>query len=128
MLSFIRTHNEPPAETVDEVIATTIAQTREALKRRQAPDGHWVYELEADSTIPSEYIMLEHYLGEIDAELEQKIARYLRQRQRPDGGWPLFYDGDVDISATVKAYLALKLVGDSPDAPHMRRAREAILA
>jgi squalene-hopene/tetraprenyl-beta-curcumene cyclase len=128
MLSFIRTHNEPPAESIDDVIAATIAQTRDALKRRQAPDGHWVYELEADTTIPSEYIMLEHYLDEIDAGLEQKIARYLRRRQRPDGGWPLFYDGEIDISATVKAYLALKLAGDDPEAAHMRRAREAILA
>src|SRR5258708_4582371 len=101
MLSFIRTHDEPPAESIDEVIAATIAQTREALKRRQALDGHWVYELEADTTIPSEYIMLEHYLDEIDVEIEQKIARYLRQRQRADGGWPLFYDGEIDISATV---------------------------
>src|SRR4051812_24659378 len=116
MLSFIRTH-QAPVETTDEVIAAVIAQAREAIKRRQAADGHWVYELEADSTIPSEYIMLEHYLDEIDVELQQKIARYLRKRQRADGGWPLFHDGEMDLSATVKAYIALKLAGDDPDAP-----------
>jgi squalene-hopene/tetraprenyl-beta-curcumene cyclase len=112
----------------DDALDAVIAQTRASLKRRQAPDGHWVYELEADATIPSEYIMLEHYLGEIDPDLEQKIARYLRSRQGSHGGWPLFYDGEMDLSATVKAYFALKLAGDDPEAPHMRRAREAILA
>ncbi len=115
-------------ETRDDAIDAVIAQTRDVLRRRQAPDGHWVYELEADATIPSEYIMLGHYLGEIEPELEQKIARYLRGIQGRHGGWPLFYDGDVDLSATVKAYFALKLVGDDPEAPHMRRARAAILA
>src|SRR3954469_14569847 len=126
MLSFIRTH-EAPAESIDEAIATLVAQGRESLKRRQAADGHWVYELEADSTIPSEYIMLEHYLDEIDPALEQKIGRYLRDRQLPNGGWPLFYDGEMNLSGTVKAYFALKLAGDDIEAPHMRRAREAIL-
>src|SRR5579863_7253751 len=108
-------------ETRDDAIDDVIAQTRDALRRRQAADGHWVYELEADATIPSEFIMLGHYLGEIEPELEQKIARYLRNGQGRHGGWPLFYEGDLDISATVKAYFALKLVGDDPDAPHMRR-------
>ncbi len=116
------------SETRDDAIDAVIAETREVLRRRQAADGHWVYELEADATIPAEYIMLGHYLGEIEPALEQKIARYLRSGQGRHGGWPLFYDGDVDLSATVKAYFALKLVGDDPEAPHMRRAREAILA
>jgi squalene-hopene/tetraprenyl-beta-curcumene cyclase len=98
------------------------------LAARQADDGHWVFELEADTTIPSEYIMLNHYLGEIDDDTEGRLARYIRNRQGSHGGWPLFPDGDVDISATVKAYYALKLVGDDPEAPHMRRAREAVLA
>src|SRR5205807_5665163 len=79
-------------------------------------------------TIPSEYILLEHFLDTIDDEIEQRIACYLRARQAEHGGWPLFHGGTFDISASVKAYFALKLVGDSPDAPHMRRAREAILA
>src|SRR5690349_19965267 len=122
MQSFIRTRKSPP-ESTDEVIATVIAQTCDALKRRQAAEWHWVDELEADTTIPSEYIMLEHYLDEIDVDLQHKIARYLRKRQRSIGGWPLFHDGEMDLCATVKAYIALKLAGDDPDAPHMRRAR-----
>jgi squalene-hopene/tetraprenyl-beta-curcumene cyclase len=99
-----------------------------ALTALQRDDGHWVFELEADATIPAEYILLEHYLDDIDDELEQRIAVYLRSRQADHGGWPLFHGGAFDISASVKAYLALKLAGDPVDAPHMRRARAAILA
>ncbi len=101
-----------------------------ALYRTQNADGHWCYELEADATIPAEYVLLRHYRGEpIDAELERKIGVYLRRIQNPKhGGWPLFYDGNFDMSATVKAYFALKTIGDDIDAPHMQRAREVILA
>ena len=73
--------------------------------------------------------LLRHYRGEpTDTQLEQKIAVYLRRIQGKHGGWPLYHDGGFDMSASVKAYFALKMTGDSPDAPHMRRAREAILA
>jgi squalene-hopene/tetraprenyl-beta-curcumene cyclase len=97
------------------------------LLRRQQKDGHWVFELEADATIPAEYILLQHYLDEIDDGLQQALARYLRSIQGAHGGWPLFHGGALDLSATVKAYFALKAAGDSPDAPHMARARAAIL-
>jgi squalene-hopene/tetraprenyl-beta-curcumene cyclase len=104
------------------------AATR-ALMARQQADGHFVFELEADATIPAEYVLLRHYLAEpVDTPLEEKIAAYLRRVQGAHGGWPLFADGDFDMSASVKAYFALKMVGDAPDAAHMRRAREAILA
>ena len=100
-----------------------------ALLNRQQADGHWVFELEADATIPAEYVLLGHYLGEkTDIALEKKIAAYLHRIQAPHGGWPLFHEGEFDISASVKAYFALKMTGDDPDAAHMRRAREAILA
>jgi squalene cyclase len=95
----------------------------------QQPDGHWVYELEADATIPAEYVLMVHYLGEApDTALEAKIARYLRRTQEAHGGWPLYHGGPCDPSASVKACFALKMIGDSPDAPHMARARRAILA
>jgi len=113
----------------DDTLTHSIDSATEALLARQRPDGHWVFELEADATIPAEYVLLRHYLGEaVDAALEQKIAVYLRRIQGAHGGWPLFADGDVDVSATVKAYFALKMIGESVDAEHMRRAREAVLA
>jgi squalene-hopene/tetraprenyl-beta-curcumene cyclase len=105
-----------------------IADARTALMRLQREDGHWVFELEADATIPSEWVLLRHFLGEPDPAIEAKIGRYLRARQGKHGGWPLFHRGDLDLSASVKAYYALKIVGDDPEAPHMRKAREAILA
>ena len=98
------------------------------LRDSQCSDGHWLYELEADSTIPAEYIFLRHFLGEIDDPLEAKLCAYLRRIQGDHGGWPLFHGGDLNISASVKAYFALKLHGDDIEAPHMVRAREAILA
>ena len=95
----------------------------------QRADGHWVFELEADATIPAEYILLKHFLGEpASPEVEAKIAVYLRRIQGAHGGWPLFHEGAFNISASVKAYFALKTIGDHIDAPHMRRARDAILA
>jgi squalene-hopene/tetraprenyl-beta-curcumene cyclase len=104
-----------------------IDAARDELLARQAKDGHWLFELEADCTIPAEYIMMMHYLDEIDSALETKIAAYLRAHQADHGGWPLYYGGELNISCTIKAYYALKLAGDSPDAPHMVRARKAIL-
>jgi len=107
----------------------SIGRATEAILALQREDGHWVFELEADATIPAEYVLLKHFLGEpADLALEAKIARYLRRIQAAHGGWPLFHEGAFNISASVKAYYALKMIGDSVDAPHMVRAREAILA
>jgi squalene-hopene/tetraprenyl-beta-curcumene cyclase len=105
----------------------TIDAARDELLNRQTEQGYWLFELEADCTIPAEYIMMMHYLDEIDSSLEAKIAVYLRANQADHGGWPLYYGGELNISCTVKAYYALKLAGDSPDEPHMMRARKAIL-
>ncbi len=91
-------------------------------------DGHWVFELEADCTIPAEYVLLRHYLAEpVDTALEAKIAKYLRRIQNDNGSWSLFYGHEFDMSASVKAYFALKIIGDAVDAPHMKKAREEML-
>jgi len=110
-------------------LETSIASATGALLGLRRPDGHWVFELEADCTIPAEYVLLRHYLGEpVDAVLEAKIANYLRRVQGAHGGWSLVHEGDFDMSASVKAYFALKMIGDPIDAPHMVRAREAMLS
>jgi squalene-hopene/tetraprenyl-beta-curcumene cyclase len=120
---------EPKLSRVSPAVERSIDAASRALLALQRPDGHWVFELEADATIPAEYVLLRHYLAEpVDAALEAKIAVYLRRIQGDHGGWPLFRDGDLDVSASVKAYFALKMIGDPIDAPHMVRAREAIRA
>lgn len=121
--------NEMVIDRAGPRVDSTIEKAKIALLALQREDGHWVFELEADATIPSEYILLVHYLGEEpDLTLEAKIGNYLRRIQGAHGGWPLFHNGAFDISATVKAYFALKMIGDDINAPHMVRARAAILA
>src|SRR6202140_88477 len=104
-----------------------ISIARDALLARQDACGHWLFELEADCTIPAEFILLMHFLDEIDVALEPKLALFLRERQADHGGRPPFYGGRFDLSCSVKAYYALKLAGDDPQAAHMVRARGAIL-
>ena len=129
-MSITMDSNHPDAAAVGgDVLEKSIASATQGLLGYRQPDGHWVFELEADATIPAEYILFRHYLGEpVDAPLEAKIAVYLRRIQGAHGGWPLVHDGAFDMSASVKAYFALKMIGDSVDAPHMVRARDAILS
>ncbi len=98
------------------------------LSRQHASEGYWVAELEADTTLTSEYLLLRRFLDRVDPERERKAVGYLRAMQLPDGGWPIFYGGPSEISASVKAYFALKLSGVSVDEPFMVRAKDCILA
>jgi len=105
-----------------------ISQAQSALLELQDSQGYWVFELEADCTIPSEYIMMMHYLDDIDENLQAKIAVYLRSRQNEDGSYPLYTGGLGEISCSVKVYYALKMAGDDIHAPHMTKLREWILS
>lgn len=100
----------------------------EALLGRQFEDGHWRFDLEADVTIPSEYVMLQRFFGRSDSSREARIAHYLKRRQLTNGSWALYYEGPGDISATVKAYFCLKLVGHQEHELHMTKARQWIRA
>src|SRR5687768_10768888 len=105
-----------------------LTAARNALLSVQKEDGHWCFPLEADCTIPAEYVLMMHFMDEVDSDLEVRIARFIREKQdAAHGGWPLYYGGEFDLSCSVKAYYALKIAGDSPDAAHMVRARAAIL-
>lgn len=106
---------------------TAIADATAALIANQNTDGHWRFELEADCTIPAEYVLMMHFVDEVDEALEQRLGRFLRRQQGADGGWSLYYGGASDLSCTIKAYYALKIIGDDPAAEHMRRAREFVL-
>jgi squalene-hopene/tetraprenyl-beta-curcumene cyclase len=109
--------------------------TRRALDRArrrlldlQRPDGHWCGELQGDSILESEYVLLMAFLGRENDERARKAAEYVLRQQRPDGSWTHYPDGPIELSGSVKAYFALKLTGHDPDAPYMRSAREVIRA
>src|SRR5213595_2876013 len=109
-------------------VNAAISLTRDWLLSRQHPDGYWCGELEGDTILESEYILLLAWLGREDTTIARKCAAYIAQKQLPDGGWALYPGGGLEISGSVKAYFALKLTGHLPEADYMRRAREAILA
>src|SRR5437870_7870401 len=92
----------------------------------QAEEGYWLGELEADSTLESDYIFYLHVLGKADPGRIAKLANYIRRKQLPDGGWNIYTGGPAEVNATVKAYFALKLAGDSVDTPHLAGARGKI--
>ncbi|HSL05969.1 MAG TPA: prenyltransferase/squalene oxidase repeat-containing protein, partial [Nitrospiraceae bacterium] len=120
-----------PGHSVGQVDALDDAVRRSQawfLSRQHASEGYWVAELEADTTLTSEYLLLRRFLDRVDPERERKAVGYLRAMQLPDGGWPIFYGGPSEISASVKAYFALKLSGVSVDEPFMVRAKDCILA
>ena len=112
----------------DDGLADCISRAADALRAEQSREGYWSYEFEADCSISAEYILMMHFMDEVDEEIQRKIAVYLRAKQCQHDGWALYPGGELELSCTVKAYYALKLAGDSIDAPHMARARAAILA
>jgi squalene-hopene/tetraprenyl-beta-curcumene cyclase len=118
-------HSGSQVEAIDDAVRRSQAWF---LARQHASEGYWVAELEADTTLTSEYLMLRRFLGRVDLERERKAVRYLRSTQLPDGGWPIYYGGPSEVSASVKAYFALKLSGVSAEESFMVRAKDCILA
>ena len=114
---------EPRVSPVDAAIAA--AQHR--LLSSQAEDGHWCGELEGDTILESEYVLVMHAIGRADRPRVAKAVEYIRRKQLPEGGWTHYHGGPVEVGGSVKAYFALKLAGDDPDSEPMRRARAAIL-
>ncbi len=127
-------HANSPAQLSFAEIEQHLSRAVDALRSLQKPDGHWCAELEGDSILQSEYLLMKWILGQesqplVDGrgpETLQRILTYLRTQQRDDGGWGQYPGSKPDISACVKAYFCLKLFGDSPDAPHMKKARALI--
>src|SRR5262245_34730606 len=108
-------------------VAAAIHRAQEHLLDLQDPAGFWLGELEADATITSEYLLLRHLVGTPDPGLEAKAVRYIRERQTADGSWNLYEAGAGDVSASIKAYFALKMAGVPPGDGAMVRARRWIL-
>jgi len=104
----------------------TIERGAEHLLSLQAKDGYWQGELEADSTLESDYIYYLFVLGKAEPRRIAKLAKYVRSKQLGDGGWNLYPGGPSELNATCKAYFGLKLAGDDPNSPHLTAARDAI--
>jgi squalene-hopene/tetraprenyl-beta-curcumene cyclase len=109
-------------------VQDAISRAQGHLLSIQAPDGHWIGELEADRALTAEYLLLCHLIDRVDRNIEQRAVRYLRRRQNPDGGWSLFEGGPTDLSATIKIYFAMKMAGTPVGDPVMVAARERVCA
>jgi squalene-hopene/tetraprenyl-beta-curcumene cyclase len=120
-------HTEKDADWADE-LAGTVARARDGLFARQQPDGHWVGELEGDTILESEFVLLLAFLGKLDDPRIRPATNYLLRQQQPSGGWGNYPGGPPDVSVTVKAYFALKIAGHRADEPHMARAAEVVRA
>ncbi len=108
-------------------VENAIAAAQRFLLSIQHADGHWCAELEGDTILESEYILTLTFLGRGQEQRVRKAAEYVRRQQLPGGGWAIYAGGPPEVSASVKAYFALKLAGDDANAPHMAKARRVIL-
>jgi squalene-hopene/tetraprenyl-beta-curcumene cyclase len=118
---------EPFQPASSEELAVAVRRAQENLLRQQKPDGHWIGELMVDSTLCSDYVLFMHWLGEVDETLQRRCVSHILKRQLPDGGWNIYYGGQSEINASVKAYFALKLAGHGSDVAFMQEARANIL-
>ncbi len=111
-----------------ERLESSIERGANHLLSLQTEEGYWLGELEADTTLESDYIYYLFVLGKADPDRIAKLATYVRRRQLADGGWSIYPGGPSELNATCKAYFALKLAGDPIDSPHMTRARASVHA
>ncbi|MFD5769845.1 squalene--hopene cyclase [Streptomyces sp. NPDC127049] len=113
---------------LEEAAALATRRATDHLLAHQAPDGWWKGDLETNVTMDAEDLLLRQFLGILDPATTEAAARHIRSRQYEDGTWPTFHGGPGDLSATVEAYVALRLAGDRPEAPHMARAASCVRA
>ena len=108
-------------------VEDAVSRSANWLLSAQSQDGYWWGELEADTTLESDYILYLHVLGQLKSEKVLKLANYIRKKQLANGGWNIFEGGPSELNASVKAYVALRLAGDSATAPHIVLAKEKVI-
>ncbi|OLP19698.1 squalene--hopene cyclase [Leptolyngbya sp. 'hensonii'] len=109
-------------------VEQAIQVSQSYLLSTQHPDGYWWVELESNVTITSEAVLLHKIWGTDQSRNLHKVETYLRQQQRDHGGWELFYGDGGELSTTVEAYMALRLLGVPASDPSLLRAKTFILA
>ncbi|MFF9909715.1 squalene--hopene cyclase [Streptomyces sp. NPDC013457] len=111
-----------PATGLDEAAKRAAERSVDHLLGLQDAEGWWKGDLETNVTMDAEDLLLRQFLGILDAETTRAAALFIRGEQREDGAWATFYGGPGELSATIEAYVALRLAGDLPEAAHMARA------
>ena len=111
-----------------EAVDRAIRLSQDYFRRNQHPEGYWCGQLESNTTMEAEYLMLSHFLGRVDRERWRKLANYILSKQRDDGSWGQYFDAPGDLSTSVESYFALKLAGHSADSEPLRKARQFILS
>ncbi|MGH9342337.1 MAG: squalene--hopene cyclase, partial [Terriglobia bacterium] len=117
----------PAQHAWDNRLKEAVSRATAYLLSLQKESGYWIGELEADSTLEADYIFFLHLTGNASPTRIAKLAHTIRREQLAGGGWNIYAGGPPELNATVKGYFALKLAGDSPDAPHMAAARRTAL-
>ncbi len=118
---------EPPRNST-KYLDEAIRLAQEFLYAHQDEEGYWWGELESNTSMEAEYVMLMHIMGEYNAERMEKVGRHIEMMQNKEGGWPMYYGGAGDLSTSVECYTALKIIGYDPESEPMKRARRLILA
>src|ERR1700722_9181209 len=111
---------------LSERLSETIDRGVNYLLSLQASEGYWIGELEADTTLESDYIFYLQVINKANPDRIAKLANYVRRRQLDDGGWNIYYGGPSELNATIKAYVALRLAGDAPESEQLRRAARRV--
>ena len=115
-----------PKRNIESLVEEAVARSANWLLSIQQQDGYWWGELEADTTLESDYVLYLHILGQLDSPKVPKLANYIRRRQLADGGWNIFEGGPSELNATVKAYVALRLAGDAASSAHLEKAKRKV--
>ncbi|WEH30848.1 squalene--hopene cyclase [Streptomyces sp. AM 3-1-1] len=121
-------HLSPEASEAHEATARATRRAVDFLLDRQSDEGWWKGDLATNVTMDAEDLLLRQFLGIRDEATIQAAALFIRGEQQEDGTWNTFYGGPGDLSATIEGYVALRLAGDSPEAPHMRKASAFVRA
>ncbi len=123
-VDILHSHVSEASSHIDQAVR----RTRDHLLAQQHPEGYWLGELQGDTILESEYILLLAWMKREETDIAKQAGEYIRKQQLPEGGWSQYPGGPLEMSVSVKAYFAMKLTGHDPASEEMSRARHAILA